>query len=146
MKQRILKKTVAVATFSLVIMCASIAATSTIPESKLPDPSRFEITTPQSLVAGNDIAVELRFLSGEFIGKVLAEKTAFTEETRPLLRDLRNKWAALAKELADPATEASTTALLQQEIATLGTRLAKERLDHMLAIKEIQTNGANGQG
>jgi hypothetical protein len=137
MKQRMIKTITASITLSLAVMCTSIAVSGNELVDMSSDEGRFEIATPQSLASGNESVLELRYLSDEYIAKVLAEKTAFTQETRPLLHDLMIKWAALAEELTAHPTEASTAILLQHEIRNLGTQLAQKRLDHLLALNHI---------
>ena len=73
MKQHLIKKIAAAATLSLVL-CTSIAIAGNAPKNSSPYENRFEISIPQSLSEGNDITVELKFLSSEHIEKVLAKK------------------------------------------------------------------------
>ncbi len=137
MKHRLIKKIAAAATLPLLVMCTSIALAGNAPNNTSPYKDRFEISIPQSLADGNDIAVELRFLSSECIEKVLAEKTESTEVTRPALKDLRTKWVALSEELADQTTEGFRVALFQQDILTYD-QLVQKRFERRWHSRELR--------
>lgn len=147
MKRHVITKTAGLATLALLLLGASIAManittanTTDITETAA---GRFRIIPIELPEIHVNNTTTFQCLVNRTIEKLLAEETAFLKETRPLIYELKSKWAALTDELVKQSPEKTETARLQNEISALDTRLAEVRLDHLMALNDIKTTAAD---
>lgn len=146
MKRNFIATSAALATLVLMLLVSSAAMGNTSPETEsatAETTTRFMIASVELPEIETNNSATLWFLSDGTLDRLLDEKTAFLEETRPLIHELKSKWATLTEELAKPSSEITTVAHLQNEISNLDTRLAEMRLEHHLTVEDIKASTFN---
>jgi hypothetical protein len=147
MKRHIITTSTALAAIALIFIGASFSTASITTENTTDTAEtvlgHFQVI-PMELpeIEADNTATMQHLFDGTF-ERLLEEKTAFLQETRPLKQMLKSKWAALTDELTSQAPETVTTTCLQEEISALDTRLAEMRVEHLMALNNIKTNPVN---
>jgi Spy/CpxP family protein refolding chaperone len=85
-------------------------------------------------------------LTDEQIKQMESERNAFQTATKGLRQQLNEKRQALQSELAKQAPDAATCAAIQKDISDLQTQFDQKRLTHVLEMKKIDPNFAEGRG
>lgn len=146
MKRHLIATSAGLAALTLLLLWAPLAmaniSTANTADIKDVAINRFQVTPVELPEIDGGSTATFRFLSSDALGKLLAEKAEFLQKTRPLIHELKSKWAALTEELAGQASQETTATRLQTEISTLDTQLTAMRLDHFMALNEIRTNTA----
>ena len=122
-------KIILIALFSILISAIHVSADQKKEHGRNPGMHRGPYGGPGFDVNAN--------LSDEEIQKLDEARTAFFEATRDLRRHIYQKRLALLSELSKENPSAEIAKALQQEISDLKAQLAQKRLDHILAIREI---------
>lgn len=147
MKRHVTAKTAGLAALGILLLGSSIATANITAANtaETMEPAIEQLQIPSAELPGiqPDLTAKCPYLSNGTIERLLAEKTAFRKETRPLIHRLESKWAALSNELAKRSPEETKTARLQDEISALDTRLTEMRLDHLMALGSIKTPTVN---
>jgi Spy/CpxP family protein refolding chaperone len=85
-------------------------------------------------------------LTDDQIKQMESERNAFQTATNNIRQQLNEKRQALNAELAKPTPDAATAATLQKEISDLQAQFDQKRLTHILEMKRIDPNYAEGRG
>lgn len=85
-------------------------------------------------------------LTDDQVKQMEAERNAFQATTQGLRQQLRENRQALNTELAKQTPDAATAAALQKDISDLQAQFDQKRLTHMLEMKKIDPNFAEGRG
>lgn len=139
MKRSVITKTVGLTTAGLMILGLSVAMAKNTPANitTVVDNAAIRLISVPSVELNSSLESEgLLDLLSE---KLLVEQTRFLEESQPLLQLINAKWSVLVAELAKESPEGLKTARLQNELSILDTRLARKRLEHILAVEKIKT-------
>ena len=85
-------------------------------------------------------------LTDDQIQQMQAEQNAFQTATADIRLQLNEKRQALHTELAKQTPDATTAMNLQKEISDLQAQFDEKRLTHILEMKKIDPNFAEGRG
>jgi len=85
-------------------------------------------------------------LTDDQIKQMETERNAFQTATQGIRQQLNEKRQALNAELAKQTPDAATAAALQKEISDLQAQFDQKRLTHILEMKKIDPNFAEGRG
>ena len=85
-------------------------------------------------------------LTGDQIKQMETERNAFQSDTKDIRQQLQEKRQALNAELAKPTPDPATAGSLQKDVSDLQAQFDQKRLTHMLEMKKIDPNFAEGRG
>jgi Spy/CpxP family protein refolding chaperone len=85
-------------------------------------------------------------LTEDQIKQMETERNAFQTATQGLRQQLNEKKQALQTELAKQSPDAATCSTLRKEISDLQAQFDQKRLTHILEMKKIDPNFADGRG
>jgi Spy/CpxP family protein refolding chaperone len=85
-------------------------------------------------------------LTEDQIKQMETERNAFQTATQGLRQQLNEKRQALQTELAKQPPDAASCAAMQKEISDLQAQFDQKRLTHILEMKKIDPNFAEGRG
>lgn len=85
-------------------------------------------------------------LTGDQIKQMETERNAFQSDTKDIRQQLHEKRQALNAELAKPTPDPVTAGNLQKDVSDLQAQFDQKRLTHLLEMKKIDPNFAEGRG
>jgi Spy/CpxP family protein refolding chaperone len=85
-------------------------------------------------------------LTDDQIKRMESERNAFQTATQGNRQQLNEKRQALNAELAKQAPDAATCSAIQKDISDLQAQFEQKRLTHILEMKKIDPNFAEGRG
>lgn len=85
-------------------------------------------------------------LTDDQIKRMESERNAFQTATQGIHQQLNEKRQALNAELAKQAPDAATCFAIQKDISDLQAQFEQKRLTHILEMKKIDPNFAEGRG